>query len=149
MDVILWRHAEAEEFCLGGDLARRLTAKGIAQAERVGQWLDARLPGDASVVSSPALRARETADALGRRYEILPAVGPDASARQILNALGWPKGHGTTLLIGHQPALGQTAALLLCGEARDWQIRKSAAWWLEGGSGDVALRYVVDAKLFK
>ena len=36
MDLILWRHAEAEPG--EPDLGRRLTAKGHKQAERMGEW---------------------------------------------------------------------------------------------------------------
>ena len=37
MDLIVWRHAEAEDGV--PDLERKLTAKGRKQAERVAQWL--------------------------------------------------------------------------------------------------------------
>ena len=42
MDMILWRTAEAEEN--SHDLARKLTAKGKKQCERVAGWPDQRLP---------------------------------------------------------------------------------------------------------
>src|SRR5436190_21449722 len=38
MDLILWRHADAEPG--EPDIGRRLTAKGLKQAERVAAWLD-------------------------------------------------------------------------------------------------------------
>ncbi|MEA3194623.1 MAG: phosphohistidine phosphatase, partial [Betaproteobacteria bacterium] len=57
MDLILWRHAEAEEG--GADLERKLTAKGLKQAERVANWLLQRLPGKFAVVASPAARAQQ------------------------------------------------------------------------------------------
>ena len=38
VDLILWRHAEAEPG--EPDLGRRLTSKGLKQAERMGEWLD-------------------------------------------------------------------------------------------------------------
>ena len=41
MDLILWRHAEAEEG--DNDLARELTPKGEKQAARVAEWLLQRL----------------------------------------------------------------------------------------------------------
>ena len=45
MDLILWRHAEAEEATDGmEDLARALTPKGEKQAARMGAWLDRQLP---------------------------------------------------------------------------------------------------------
>ena len=56
MDLILWRHAEAEDGV--PDLERRLTAKGRKQAERVAQWLLQRMPARFILLSSPATRAQ-------------------------------------------------------------------------------------------
>ncbi|MEZ5719744.1 MAG: histidine phosphatase family protein, partial [Burkholderiaceae bacterium] len=54
MDLILWRHAEAE---VGtehmNDLARPLTARGEKQAARMAAWLDRQLPDGLRVLSSP------------------------------------------------------------------------------------------------
>ena len=55
MDLILWRHAEAEEG--GPDLERKLTPKGRKQAKRVAAWLLQRLPSRFALLSSPAVRA--------------------------------------------------------------------------------------------
>jgi len=54
MELILWRHADAEEGA--DDLARRLTKKGEADAAAMAKWLRAQLPGDFTLVSSPAVR---------------------------------------------------------------------------------------------
>jgi phosphohistidine phosphatase len=51
MDLILWRHAEAEEG--GPDLERKLTPKGRKQAKRVAAWLLQRLPAS----SGPSRKA--------------------------------------------------------------------------------------------
>ncbi|HSO07654.1 MAG TPA: histidine phosphatase family protein, partial [Pelomicrobium sp.] len=63
MDLILWRHAEAEDGV--PDLARKLTPKGVKQAKRIAKWLRPRLPADTRVIVSPARRALQTAEALG------------------------------------------------------------------------------------
>ena len=42
MDLILWRHADAENGV--HDSERKLTAKGIKQATRMAKWLRARIP---------------------------------------------------------------------------------------------------------
>ena len=65
MDLILWRHAEAE--MSEPDLQRALTQKGQKQARRMGQWLDAQLPAGCKILVSPALRTLQTAEALGRK----------------------------------------------------------------------------------
>ena len=148
MDLILWRHADAEDHRPGlGDLDRRLTAKGRKQARRMATWLGERIPADARILVSPALRAQETADALDRTYQVLPDIAPDASAQHLLSAAGWPHGHGTILLVGHQPTLGEAAALALSGRVLEWPIRKGAIWWLSAQGGTTTLRAVIDTKL--
>lgn len=73
MDLILWRHAEAEDSV--PDSERKLTAKGCKQAEKVGGWLAERLPDDARILVSPAARAQQTAAASsGPSTPCLPSV---------------------------------------------------------------------------
>ena len=48
MELILWRHADAEDGL--PDLSRRLTPRGIKQAERMAAWLLQRLPGKFHVI---------------------------------------------------------------------------------------------------
>ena len=50
MDLILWRHAEAEEG--SNDLARELTRKGQQQAGLMAAWLRLRLPRDFQLLAS-------------------------------------------------------------------------------------------------
>jgi phosphohistidine phosphatase len=127
MDLILWRHADAE----GGapDLARRLTPEGHAQAARVAAWLQPRLPADYRLLVSPALRAQQTAQALKKRFETVRELAPGASADAIVRLAG---NEGMAVLVGHQPDLGQAIACLLLGELRDWAVDKGALWWITG-----------------
>lgn len=145
MDLILWRHADAEAG--EPDLARRLTAKGHKQAERMAAWLGARVPDSCRIVVSPAERAQQTAQALGRRFTTVDALAPGGMPQQILAAAGWPTRTHPVLVVGHQPTLGYLAAFLLAGEALPWSVKKAAIWWLAstGGDGDasVALRCVM------
>jgi phosphohistidine phosphatase len=128
MDLILWRHAEAEPG--EPDLGRRLTAKGIQQAERMAEWLDHHLPATTRVLSSPADRAQQTALTLKRKFRVDPEIAPGASPTALLAAAGWPDAHEPVLIVGHQPTLGEVAALLLSGEEASWSVRKGAVWWL-------------------
>ncbi|GIK87401.1 MAG: phosphohistidine phosphatase SixA [Burkholderiales bacterium] len=145
MDLILWRHAEAEAG--GPDLARRLTAKGIKQAERVAAWLERHLPDRCRVLASPAVRAQQTAAALGRRFRTVDALAPGASAADVLAAAGWPDSRDAVLVVGHQPTLGEVAALLVAGDEQAWSIRKGAVWWLSdrerGEAASVVVRVVI------
>jgi phosphohistidine phosphatase len=136
MDLLLWRHAEAEDPGRGGDLERALTARGRAQAERVAAWLAERLPGDARVLVSPAKRCRQTAAPLGRTTATVAAIGPGATAEAVLAAAGWPGGDDeTVVVVGHQPTIGQAAALAMGAGGADWQVKKGAVWWLKRGKG--------------
>ena len=113
MDLILWRHAEAEPG--EPDLGRRLTAKGMQQAERMAKWLDRHLPATTRILSSPADRAQQTALALKRKFRVVPELAPGASAAAVLAAAGWPDAREPVLIVGHQPTLGEVAAFLLTG----------------------------------
>jgi phosphohistidine phosphatase len=131
MDLILWRHADAQE---GGpelpDLDRELTAKGRKQAMDVGKWLDARLPKECRILVSPAIRSQQTAAGLGRRFETVKAIQPGADPTEVLAAAGWPDASGTVLVVGHQPTLGEVAAMLLFGEPAPLTLKKGALVWL-------------------
>jgi phosphohistidine phosphatase len=128
MDLILWRHADAEPG--EPDSERALTAKGVRQAERMAAWLDGHLPDRCRILVSPAERAQQTARALGRTFKTVPELAPGASAAAVLAAAGWPDAREARLIVGHQPTLGETAALLLSGVDAPWGMRKAAVWWL-------------------
>ena len=114
MDLVLWRHAQAQDWEPGcDDLARPLTSKGEKQAVRMAKWLDRQLPEGARIVCSPARRAEQTVAALGRKYKLDPDLSPDATAAQLLQRVQWPGASATVLVVGHQPTLGQVAAQLL------------------------------------
>lgn len=131
MDLILWRHAEAEDPAEGqDDLARALTARGEKQAARVGAWLDRQLPDGARILCSPALRCEQTALALGRKYKIRPELAPDATVQQLLEAAQWPAARQPVVLVGHQPVLGELVASLLAISGGSCAVRKGSAWWL-------------------
>ncbi|HUI99477.1 MAG TPA: histidine phosphatase family protein [Usitatibacter sp.] len=146
MELILWRHAEAEDAAPGGDMARALTKRGRKQAERMGEWLDARLSEDWSVLASPAKRAVQTAKGLGRPIEERDGLSPGASVASILREAGWPDGKRSVVLVGHQPALGEAAARIL-GARGEIAIRKAAAWWFAAKDGSASLRCVIDPDL--
>lgn len=143
MDLILWRHAEAEDGV--PDLQRELTAKGRKQAQRVAEWLQQRLPDGYVLVASPAARAQQTAAALGRNFRTEPALAPGATVEKLLRAAQWPDYKGLVILVGHQPGLGRLAAHLLTGSAQDWSVKKGALWWLSNRVRDEEDQVVVRA----
>ncbi len=152
MDLILWRHAQAHVGPTGWvadeanaqriaqgerpllshaqDLARGLTPKGERQAERMAAWLNQRLPASTRVLASPAQRALQTAQALGRTFKTVPGIDPQASVDDLIKVARWPTSRDPVLLVGHQPALGVLAARLMTGQDLAWSVRKGAVWWL-------------------
>jgi phosphohistidine phosphatase len=131
MDLILWRHAEAQPEVEGeNDLARTLTAKGERQAHRMAEWLNQRLAQSTRILVSPAVRCQQTVRALERNFKTVAALAPDATAEAVLKAARFPGGTEPVLIVGHQPTLGMVAAKVLSGEPRPWPIKKGAVWWL-------------------
>ena len=131
MDLILWRHAEAVELDLvGDDMMRYLTPRGEKQARRMADWLDRQMPDGAKVLVSPAVRAEQTASALGRKFKISAALAPLATSEQLLELVQWPHGKGCVLVVGHQPTLGKVIAQLLGLHDSECVLKKGALWWL-------------------
>lgn len=131
MDLILWRHAEAQDRRVDvPDLERALTNKGEKQAAKVGTWLDRELPHGTLVLCSPAVRCEGTVRALDRKYQVREALGPGATVQDVLKEAGWPAAKQPVLVVGHQPVLGQVVAQLLRIDGGECTIRKGGAWWL-------------------
>ncbi|MEJ2792032.1 histidine phosphatase family protein [Iodobacter sp. LRB] len=131
MDLILWRHAEAEEGA--DDLRRPLTAKGRKQAEKMAAWLSKRLDGGAiTIIASEAVRSQETAKALSKQFKIDARLNPGVLCGSYLEVSNWPREPGKTIvLVGHQPELGRAAAVILAGKEHDWELRRGGCWWLQ------------------
>jgi phosphohistidine phosphatase len=169
MDLVLWRHAEAQDG--SPDLERALTPRGRKQAQRVGHWLREHLPAEFRVLASPARRTRETARALSEDVAIDERLAPGADAPDYLAVLGWTgtaRGTGgaaraqsiaaglhavagrdeAIVVVGHQPTIGRLSSLLLSGTSLNWSVRKGAAWWLtlreRDGVPHVVLRTVLN-----
>jgi phosphohistidine phosphatase len=131
MDLILWRHAEAVDLDLvGDDMVRYLTPRGEKQARRMADWLDRQMPDGAKVLASPAVRAEQTASALGRKFKISAALAPLATPQQLLDLVQWPHGKGCVLVVGHQPTLGMVVSQLLGLHDSECALKKGSLWWL-------------------
>ncbi|HXU92228.1 MAG TPA: phosphohistidine phosphatase SixA [Gallionella sp.] len=145
MDLILWRHTEAEDGA--PDLERKLTPKGVKQAEKIAAFLRQHMPDDARILVSPATRTQQTVATLTDHFTLAPTIGPGASAHAILQAARWPDAGGTVLVVGHQPTLGEVAAQLLGCDAYSLSMKKGALWWFSyrerEGQPPVTLRLVI------
>lgn len=149
MDLILWRHADAVDGI--PDISRELTAKGTKHAHIMADWINARIPDDTRILVSPAIRALQTADALKRPYTIHKAIAPEADVMSLLLSAGWPDAGGTVMLVGHQPAFGRAAMLLLSGIETDMSIKKAGLLWISnrvrGTTQQNVLRTVMSADM--
>jgi phosphohistidine phosphatase len=148
VDLILWRHAEAEALSDGDaqvlkDMERSLTARGEKQATRMAGWLDRQLPEGTRILVSPARRCEQTALALGRKYKIRQEIAPGATPLDLLKLAQWRHGKPSILVVGHQPCLGQTIAQLLGLQESECPVRKGAVWWLRTRERDGQSQTVV------
>lgn len=145
MDLILWRHAEADDG--SPDAGRKLTAKGERQARATADWLRPRLPQACRVLVSPALRTLQTAQALTEAFETSPEVGVGVSPKTILQAVGWPAATGACLVVGHQPTLGMVVSQLLCRVPDGVSFKKSSVWWINAIGNKTTLRAMMSPEL--
>lgn len=117
--LVVIRHAKAEKMHPGGDVARELAPRGVADAQVLGRWLaEAELAPDL-VLSSPAARTRQTTEHVLAGAG-LPDVevwggrglydgGPQAALDAVREA---PEETTTLWLVGHQPVMGIVASAL-------------------------------------
>jgi phosphohistidine phosphatase len=112
MRLVIVRHAEAAPG--SPDELRTLTSAGREQARALGRRLRAEGLEPDAIVSSPLLRARETAAALGLgEPEVDERLAPGATPADI-RAAAAQRGD-TIVVVGHQPDCGAAAATLAGG----------------------------------
>jgi len=95
----------------------------------------------------------ETAHVLALPFEVEPRIDVGADAADLIAAANWPEHSGAVLLVGHQPALGRLAALLLAGTEADWSVKKGSVWWLSKrsreGRDQTVLRAVINPEMLR
>ena len=115
MQLVIVRHAEAAPG--DPDELRPLTPRGREDARALGRRLREEGMQPDAIVSSPLLRARETARELARETDAKPApddrLAPGATADDVRAAVA---GRGdTVVVVGHQPDCGRITASLTGG----------------------------------
>ena len=124
MRLYLLRHAIAVPHGTPGygqDAQRPLTEEGQAQALQIGEGLKRLNINPDLVVTSPYVRAAQTAEhvtrALGQRLrvEALEALRAEAEPSDTSEALAAFAGHDRLLLVGHEPHLSAWVAELVAG----------------------------------
>jgi phosphohistidine phosphatase len=143
MRVTLIRHAEAGDDA-ASDEARSLTRRGREDARRLGRALARRGVAFSLMVSSPLVRAVQTAEivaaeiAYRERLTVTELLAPEGAASRVLD---WLKTAGRDLegspsiaLVAHEPILSAVAALLV-GRARYPPLKKAEALRIRLGGG--------------
>jgi phosphohistidine phosphatase len=143
MQVVIVRHAKAEDSDTGSDGPRRpdaeraLTASGRQYARVAGRVLNRFRPAIDALAVSPLRRAAETGALIARQYKklepiALPALAPAGSARGILKWLREFPEDATVVLVGHEPDLSRFAGWLLTGTAETViELKKGAICLIE------------------
>lgn len=163
---MLMRHAKSAHFDPAlHDIDRPLNKKGILDSHLMGKFLKKSIGRPDLIISSPAVRAKETTDGLIDAAEItgpykvddqLYATGSDTYLSVIQEL---PQTADNVLIVGHNPVLEETVALLCLGnpetsiarlptaaivcleaEADDWRI---------SAPGSFLLSWMVVPKLLK
>ena len=102
------------------DFERPLAPRGERDTPRIARWLRSQVKGPFHIVSSPALRARQTAVLVAKELGVDPDEVDwrrdiyDATVQELLSMLAATVSpNETTVLIGHNPGLEELATYLV------------------------------------
>lgn len=133
MNIILWRHAEAEYG--PPDLERQLTEKGRQQAAAMARWLQTYLREPYTLLASQAARSQQTAAYLADVHTVSSQINPETDTAALLRLLSsFNRSEKTVILVGHQPWLGELCAFLLnssWNNSHYWSVKKGGVWWFQ------------------
>lgn len=123
--VIVMRHAKAEDASADGtDFGRALSARGRSDAIRVGRWLREHFPHIGLALGSPALRTRETLEAVLSAWSDADALPPVRwepemylAETPVLLELLLREATRPLLLVGHNPGLEELVLHLIGRQA--------------------------------
>jgi phosphohistidine phosphatase len=127
--IYLLRHGEAEKGD-GDDAARRLTGKGERQSETAGRALAALGVTIDACLTSPKVRAADTAKLACRALAVEPEVAGELSGGGF-DALGLSTGRGEAILVGHEPDFSDEIARLTGARAK---LRKGGLAIVDGNT---------------
>jgi phosphohistidine phosphatase len=133
--IYLLRHGNAED-PNGDDAARRLTAKGERQAGAAGRALAVLRADLDACLSSPKVRAAETARLACEALAVEPETASELRGGSF-DALGLTAGRGNVLLVGHEPDFSAEVARLTGARVR---LRKGGLAIVDGSTLIALLR---------
>jgi phosphohistidine phosphatase len=133
MELYIFRHGIAEDARPGSpDPDRRLTAEGREKTAAVAKMARATGVRPSLILSSPYVRARQTAEIaaheLGFKGKILniDSLVPDSKPQDVWRSIRDHAGESAILLAGHEPLLSQLVAWLLNAPSLRVEMKKSA-----------------------
>jgi phosphohistidine phosphatase len=139
MDLYLIRHADALPLGEGGitdDAERPLSPDGRSQAQKLGSGLQRRHVRLELVLTSPLLRARQTAEGMLTSWaepkpelRLCDELGPGGSPKKLARFLR-ELGDDAVALVGHQPDLGSHAAWLIGSKKAQVDFGKGGAAYI-------------------
>jgi phosphohistidine phosphatase len=122
MILYIVRHAIAAPWQPGvADKDRELTREGIAKMKKAAAGLAAVEAIPDVILSSPLIRARQTAEilmaAFGDRpfFQVVPALAPQGNRTELYDEIRKHGGKDGVMLVGHEPSLGSIACEILSG----------------------------------
>jgi len=127
--IYLLRHGDAERGD-GDDAARRLTEKGEQQSEVAGRALAALGAKIESCLTSPKVRAADTARLACQALEVEPEIATELSGSGFDSA-SLAAGRGNTMLVGHEPYFSDEIARLTGAKAK---LRKGGLAVVDGNT---------------
>jgi phosphohistidine phosphatase len=157
MEVLLLRHGKAEPHGHpGGDSERALVAKGYEQARRAGHFLLATNVLPEIIITSPLLRAKQTAEAFSRAAQLPGPVvqswlgigmHPDIALRELSSFVEFDR----VCLVGHEPDFSSLIAWVTNGEGGAIDIPKGSLTLLDlkPPSRSGILRFVIPQRMMR
>ena len=122
MMLYILRHATAEEAASSGDDgARKLTERSKEKMRGAAAGLRGMGVKLNLILTSPLVRAAETAEIVSTAYEnipppqVLPALATGVAATEAVNAMRAFSKHEDVMIVGHEPQLSAIASILLTG----------------------------------
>ncbi len=137
-DLYLIRHGLAEERgeAWPDDTRRPLTERGMARLRKEADALDRLGVAFDVILTSPLVRARQTAEIVAAGFSPRPSVtvadalAPGGTHAALLTALEPQSKRAAIALVGHEPGLGELAARLV-GTRRPIPFKKGAVCCIE------------------
>lgn len=154
MDLILLRHGKAEDFNMGGDFSRVLLEKGFEQSRRAARLLNSAGMLPEIVLTSPLIRARQTAEEFcltagmpGALIQSWLACGmvPETAMEKLASFKEFKR----IAIVGHEPDFSMLVEWLLgvTGGSVDFKKGAVACIRIQPPSRFGSLRYLVPPKL--